>query len=155
MEDVKDTIYLTGGPFDGQTKEVTPGAIKQKMVHFWKDDARTESVVYAFSEKQNAWVWIDLDLVPEVLPTSGRIVWYSPTARQHDLILENYTDDDPDVYLPAIVVKAFKDGSVNLKVYAQHDLYVEGATYDKRGSVGTWQWPVITPQTRNLVDFLK
>ena len=150
METVE--ILLTGGPLDGQKHEINTGAAKHKMVHLWKDDKRTESVVYAFSESKNEWVWVDLDLVPEQLPTTGRIVWYTPSAQY--IKIAKLTAGAP---LPAMVVAAEKDATVIIRVFTPTgiDFTTGGVAYSKKGTANTWRWPDAEKIVRSLADILK
>src|SRR4051812_10966769 len=114
MEVVKPIIItLTGGQLDGEKREITPGAHSHGLCHFWKDEPGSESLLYGFSKTKNAWVWVDLDFVPEVLPTSGRIVWYVPSANY--VKLSKLNAGQP---YPAIVIEVEKQSSaVVLRVF--------------------------------------
>lgn len=148
------TILLTGGPLDGHQKKISESAADVKIIHFWVDENsdKKESVVYAFSESKNQWVWVNLDLVPETLPTTGLIVWYYPSANYQKLA--KVPADKP---LPAMVIEADKAAAVVIRVFTPTgmDFTTGGVSYNKKGGANTWQWPATVKQIRALADVLK
>lgn len=146
------TVTLNNGPLAGQEREITPGGLRQGVVHFWAGEpGASASVVYAYKESTSEWVYIDLDLVPEVLPTTGRIIWYMPT----DVQVKKYKQPDASP-LPGIVLKVDeKSGKVVAKIFTTDcDFLVADVPYNKKAVAGAWLWPKIEPTKRNLLDIL-
>jgi hypothetical protein len=52
------------------------------------------------------------------------------------------------VLTPAIVVRSFKNGTVNLKVFGHGgiDAFVEDVPFSNTGNMRTWRWPIKSEQ---------
>jgi hypothetical protein len=139
-----------GGPLDGQEREVMPGEQARAFLYAFADETRTTSVAYRRIPDTNNWDYVDLEQIPDINPTTGRIVNYLPTEKQiNELSGIDFDELFENNYLPAIVVRGYGDGTANLKVFAQNDFYVQGVLYSRAGKVGSWQWPEIKKE-RNL-----
>lgn len=77
-------------------------------------------------------------------PFVGAVVVYRPNPK-----LPEFHDKGHGIELPAIVVKVWMDGLVNLRVVdlnvfldsANNPPWIFGAKYSKERQLDTWKWP--------------
>lgn len=134
-------ITLLHGPLNGMTAHITSDDDKRGVAYIYGVDA---TATYVRNE-HGVWCWVDESALPDIPATTGRIVWYMPTEKEAELIPGiDFSQDHRTNYLPAMVVRAHKDGTVNLKAFGANgiDLYVEGVPYSNAGKFRTWRWPI-------------
>jgi len=149
-EDIE--VLLFGGPYDKKGARITEQEHRRGIAFFNEGD---ELLVYA-RDKQNLWRWVDHNALPDVPATTGRIVWYMPTEKDAELIPGiDFGADYRTNYLPAMVVRAYKDGTVNLKAFGHNgiDIFVEDVPFSNTGKFRTWRWPIKSEQEQ-LREFI-
>lgn len=144
------SILLKGGPLDGTTVNISTRTFDKGLCHLFagEDDKRMEVAYY--NADNGPWRYLDYSKIPDILPTTGRVVWYQPSINEYKL-LSGIHEDIFDGYMPAIVIRGFKDGTAHLKVFGQADIFVSSIPYHADGNAGTWRWPVIEKQPHQKI----
>lgn len=130
-----------GGPLDGLEREILPFELKQGKFYEWADEKRVDSVMYVRRGDSLEWQFADMENIPDINPTTGRIVWFWPAK---DEIEKMGLPFEPGTPYPAMVIKGFKDGGANLKVFTMKvDFVVIAAPYSRKNKTGCWAWPEV------------
>jgi hypothetical protein len=107
-------VNLLHGPYNGKDAKITEQENRRGIAYFNDGD---QTITYA-RNAFGVWCWADKDAIPDTPATAGRIVWYMPTEEDAKSMPGiDFDQEYRSVYLPAIVVSSFKNGTVNLKVF--------------------------------------
>jgi len=145
-------IQLHGGPLNKQVLQITAEEFERGITHAFVEGKTAHTYVM---NQATVWSYVDPTEKPNAPALPGRIVWYMPTEKEAEQIPGiDFSKYYAENYLPAMIVRGFSDGKVNLKVFCgPFDFYVEDVPYTNTAKMRTWRWP-IKPVIEQFMDLI-